>query len=62
MTVRKEVVVNVQTPNFSSSQRDAWEKYLPVLLALAVAWFCARGFKKIFWMAFGLFWAFHWLD
>jgi hypothetical protein len=30
-----------------------------VILAIAVAWLLARGLRKMFWSAFGLFWAFH---
>ncbi len=48
-------------PNAASPSRDTLEKYLPVLMAIAIAWLCARGLKKMFWIAFGLFWAFHWL-
>lgn len=48
-------------PNIASPSRDTLEKYLPVLMAIAIAWLCARGLKKMFWIAFGLFWAFHWL-
>ena len=49
----------IQIPNLSTPQREMFEKYLPVLLAIAVAWLLARGMKKMFWTAFGLFWAFH---
>jgi hypothetical protein len=51
--------MNIQIPNLSAPQRETLEKYLPVLLAIAVAWLLARGMKKMFWTAFGLFWAFH---
>ena len=40
-------------------RRETLEKYLPVLLVLALAWLAARGLRKMFWMSFGLFWAFH---
>ncbi|MEO5559901.1 MAG: hypothetical protein ABIO49_08715 [Dokdonella sp.] len=52
--------MNIQIPNLSTPQRETLEKYMPVLLAIGVAWLLARGLKKLFWMAFGLFWAFHW--
>jgi hypothetical protein len=56
--VREEIAMNVPIPNLSTLQRETLEKYLPVLLAIAVAWLLARGLKKMFWTAFGLFWAF----
>ena len=51
--------MNIELPDVSS--RATLEKYLPVLLAIGVAWLLARGLRKIFWTAFGLFWAFHWI-
>ena len=45
--------------NFTVPQRETLEKYLPLILAVAVAWLLARGLRKMFWTAFGLFWAFH---
>ena len=44
-----------------SPSRETLEKYLPVLLAIVVAWLLMRGLKKMFWTAFGLFWAFAWM-
>jgi len=41
--------------------RDAWSRYLPVLVALGVVWLCARGLKKSFWTLFGMYWAVRWL-
>ena len=52
--------MNIELPSLSSARREALEKYLPVMLAIAIAWLFARGLKKMFWTAFGLFWAFHW--
>jgi hypothetical protein len=52
--------MNIELPNFSPPQRAAFEKYMPVMLAILVAWLCARGLRKMLWTAFGLFWAFHW--
>ncbi|MEO5626015.1 MAG: hypothetical protein ABIQ70_08415 [Dokdonella sp.] len=51
--------MNVQIPNLSAPQRQMLEKYLPVLLAIGVTWLLGRSLKKMFWVAFGLFWAFH---
>jgi hypothetical protein len=62
--VRKENAITLSeistlTRNFTAPQRETLEKYLPVILAIAVAWLLARGLRKMFWSAFGLFWAFH---
>ena len=47
--------MNVQVPNLSASQRQALEKYLPLLLAAGIGWLAARGLKKTFWNLFGMF-------
>ena len=52
----ESLVQDLRTPS-----RETLEKYMPVLLALVVAWLVARGLKKMFWTAFGLFWAFGWM-
>jgi len=44
-----------------SPSRETLEKYLPIVLAILAAWLLARGLKKMFWTAFGLFWAFAWM-
>jgi hypothetical protein len=49
--------MNIELPNLSSEQREILEKVLPLILAIGVAWLAARGIKKMFWSAFGLFWA-----
>ncbi|MGA9420995.1 MAG: hypothetical protein WBW61_01465 [Rhodanobacteraceae bacterium] len=51
--------MNVRIPALSDARLEPLEKYLPILLALGIAWLCARGFRKMAWTAFGLFWAFH---
>jgi hypothetical protein len=53
--------MNVELPSLSLRTRTTLEKYLPVLLAITVAWLFARGLRKILWTAFGLYWAFHWM-
>jgi hypothetical protein len=53
--------MNVELPGFSLPTGPTLEKYMPALLAIAVAWLFARGLKGIFWTAFGLYWAFHWM-
>ena len=54
--------------DLSPSQRETLEKFLPLILVGVVLWLAARGIRKMFWTAFGLFWAFggvhaftHWL-
>jgi len=42
----------------SQSQRETLEKYLPLVVVALLAWFAARCLRRMFWTAFGLFWAF----
>jgi hypothetical protein len=51
---------DIALPNFelSSGQRETLDKYLPLVIVALLVWVAARGFRKIFWTAFGLFWAF----
>ncbi len=42
-----------------AAQRETREKYPPLILVVALAWFAARGLRKLFWTALGLYWAFH---
>lgn len=51
--------MNVSIPDLSPSLQAKIEKYLPLVLVLAAAWLFARGFKKLFWNLFGLYWALH---
>jgi hypothetical protein len=44
--------------NLSSVPRETLEKWLPLVVVAVLVWFAARSLKKMFWMAFGLFWAF----
>ena len=44
--------------NLSGVPRETLEKWLPLVVVAMLAWFAARCLKKMFWMAFGLFWAF----
>ena len=44
--------------DLSSSQRETLDKYLPLVIVAFIVWFAARGLRKMFWTAFGLFWAF----
>ena len=41
--------------------RTTLEKYLPVVLAIGVAWLLGRGLKKLFWTGFGMYWALRFL-
>ena len=51
--------MNIELPDLSSPHRATFEKYMPVVLAIMVAWLFARGIRKLLWTAFGLYWAFH---
>lgn len=50
--------MNVRIPDLSATQRGTLEKYLPIVLAVGVAWLAARGLKKGLWSLFGLYCAF----
>lgn len=49
--------MNIEHLSAPTSNRSTLEKYLPALLAIGVAWLLARGLKKAFWSAIGLYWA-----
>jgi len=51
---------DIALPNFelSPNQRETLDKYLPLVLVALIIWLAARGMRKMFWTAFGLFWAF----
>ena len=51
---------DIALPSFelSQSQRETLDKCLPLVLVALLVWLAARGVRKMFWMAFGLFWAF----
>lgn len=44
----------------SAEQHETLHRWLPTILVVAGIWLAARGISKLFWMAFGLAWAFHW--
>ena len=43
---------------FSSSQRETLGRWLPLVVVAVLAWFALRSMRRLFWLAFGLFWAF----
>ena len=51
---------DIALPNFefSQGQRETLDKYLPLILVALIVWLATRGMRKMFWTAFGLFWAF----
>jgi hypothetical protein len=53
-------LADVALPNIelSPTQRETLDKYLPVVIVALLVWFAARGLRRMFWTAFGLFWAF----
>jgi hypothetical protein len=48
-------IANMQTVN--NDTRSTLEKYMPLLLGLLAAWLTGRALKKMFWTAFGMYWA-----
>ena len=50
--------LNLPNLDLSSVPRETLEKYLPLVLVAIIVWLMARGLRKMFWTAFGLFWAF----
>ena len=51
--------MNIELPDLSLPHRETLAKYLPVLLAVGIAWLLARGIGKAMWTVFGLYCAFH---
>ncbi|WP_445146769.1 hypothetical protein [Dyella sp. Tek66A03] len=43
--------------NIIDDMRGTLEKHMPLLLGLLVALLAARALKKMFWTAFGMYWA-----
>jgi hypothetical protein len=56
--MRMENAMNAGTLH---APRSDWSRYVPMLVALAVVWLCARGLKKSFWTLFGMYWAVRWM-
>ena len=52
MGVRGETIM--QTVN---DTRSTFDKYLPLLLGLLAALLAGRALRKMFWTAFGMYWA-----
>ena len=53
--------MNLQIPPSLQLPRSTLEKYLPLLLAIGVAWLLARAIRGSFWAFFGMFWAVRWM-
>jgi len=45
--------------NVVNDTRSTLEKHMPLLLGLLVALLAGKALKKMFWMAFGTYWALH---
>lgn len=43
--------------NIINDTRGTLEKHLPLLLGLLVALLAGRALRKMFWTAFGMYWA-----
>ncbi|GLQ51332.1 hypothetical protein ACFFJT_09015 [Dyella flava] len=39
--------------------RSTFEKYLPLLVGLLVAFLAGKALKRTFWTLFGMYWALH---
>ena len=37
--------------------RSMLEKYLPWIIVAVVVWLASKSFNKLFWSAFGMYWA-----
>ena len=40
-----------------NGNRSTLEKYMPLLIGLLVAFLAGKALKKMFWTAFGMYWA-----
>ena len=45
--------------NIVNDTRSTLEKHMPLLLGLLVALLAGKVLKKMFWTAFGMYWALH---
>lgn len=43
--------------NVINDTRSTLEKHMPLLMGLLVAWLAGKALKKMFWTAFGMYWA-----
>jgi uncharacterized membrane protein (DUF441 family) len=50
--VRGDIIMNV-----INNSRSTLEKYMPLLVGLLAAWLAGKAIKKMFWTAFGMYWA-----
>lgn len=43
--------------NVINHSRSTLDKYLPLLVGLLAAWLAGKALRKMFWTAFGMYWA-----
>lgn len=43
----------------ANDTRSSLDKYMPWLLGLLTAWLAGKALKRMFWTAFGMYWALH---
>jgi hypothetical protein len=43
--------------NVINDTRSTLEKHMPLLVGLLAAWLAGKALKKMFWTAFGMYWA-----
>jgi hypothetical protein len=48
-----------QAMNVANDTRSTFEKYLPLLVGLLVAFLAGKALKRAFWTLFGMYWALH---
>jgi hypothetical protein len=51
--------MNTINMNAANGNRSTLEKYMPLLVGLLVAFLAGKAFKRMFWTAFGMYWALH---
>jgi hypothetical protein len=55
----QEKPMNVFTTRPINDTRTTLEKAMPIILALAIAFFAGKALKKMAWTAFGMYMALH---
>jgi hypothetical protein len=52
-----DITVGRAPMNIVNDTRSTLEKHMPLLLGLLVAFLAGKALKKMFWTAFGMYWA-----
>lgn len=51
------MTMNTINTNNINGNRSVLEKYMPLLIGLLAAFLAGKALKKMFWTAFGMYWA-----